>query len=141
MDNKIRPVSERGAPSQRKHLRMWLPAIIYIAFILVMAAQPAPRLPRIKHSDKYAHACAYGILAVLSYRPFLRTGWQRPVLMTVLLGAAVGMADEGIQWLGKVRSADWHDLFADLAGVAVGALVIRRFTKPGRGPVSRSEAR
>ncbi|MHB8844632.1 MAG: VanZ family protein [Nitrospirota bacterium] len=142
MNDKVRPASERGAgPSQREHLRTWLPAVIYIALILIMAAQPAPRLPRVKNADKYAHACAYGILAVLSYRPFFRTGWRRPVLMTVLLGAAVGMADEGIQWLGNVRSADGYDLLADLAGVAVGALVIRRFIKPDRSPVSKSEVR
>lgn len=115
--------------------------MIYIALILVMATQPAPGLPRVKQADKFAHACAYGILAVLSYRPFLRTGRSRPGLRTVLLGVAVGMADEGIQWLGKVRSADWYDLVADIAGVAAGALVINGFLRLGRSATSGNDER
>jgi VanZ family protein len=119
---------------------MWMPVVMYIVLIMVMAARPAPQLPRFKHVDKYVHACAYGILAFLSYRPFLRTGWRRPVLMTLMLGLAVGIADEGIQALGNVRSSDRYDLVADFMGAAVGALMISRLVKPGGG-ASTNEAR
>jgi VanZ family protein len=120
---------------------MWLPVVIYIVMIMFMAAQPSPNLPRVKYADKFAHACAYGILGILSYRPFLGTGSRRPVLMTMILGFAVGIADEGIQLLGRVRTADRYDLLADLMGAAVGALVISRLSKPCGGADSRNEAR
>lgn len=115
--------------------------MLYIALILVMAAQPAPSLPHVKHVDKYVHACAYGILAALLYRPYLRMGWRRPGLMTVVLAAAVGMADEGIQALGRVRTPDLFDLLADLAGALVGTLLISRFMNTGRMRSSRRETR
>jgi VanZ family protein len=143
MDQPIKrkaPQASSFSHSQYQYICMWLLVVIYIVLIMVMAVRPAPRLPHLKHADKYVHACAYSILAFLSYRPFLKTGWRRPVLMTVTLGLAVGIADEGIQALGNVRSSDRYDLLADFVGAAVGALMSSRFIKPGEG-VPRNEAR
>lgn len=120
-------------------LRTWLPTAIYIILIMVMALRPSPKLPHIRHIDKYLHALAYAVLAVLSYRAFVRTGCRRPFLLTFLLGLAVGMADEGIQALGRVRRADRYDLMADLIGTVIGALIISRFLKPANDAMQRKE--
>jgi VanZ family protein len=108
----------------------WLPTAVYIILIIAMAFLPSPRLPHIRHIDKYLHAAAYAVLAVLAYRAFIRSGSIRPILVTFLLGLSVGMADEGIQALGRMRRADRYDLMADLVGTAVGALVMSWYLRP-----------
>ena len=108
----------------------WLPTAVYIMLIMVMALRPSPRLPHIRHIDKYLHAAAYAVLAILSYRAFVRSGSIRPVLVTLLLGLAVGLADEGVQAFGRMRRADRYDLMADLVGTAVGAIVMSWYLRP-----------
>ncbi len=114
-------------------LRTWAPTVVYIILIMVMASRPAPRLPHVKHIDKYFHAIAYGILAVLSYRSFARTGFRRAAVMTLILGTLVGMADEGIQFLSGLRTASRYDFMADVTGVVIGTLVVLWCRRPKTG--------
>ena len=105
-------------------IRFWAPTVFYVVLIIVMAARPAPRFPRISHIDKYFHFLAYGVLAVLSYRSFADTGFRRAAIMTLILGTMVGMADEGIQSLSSLRDASRYDLMADVVGVIIGTLAV-----------------
>ena len=74
----------------------WLPAIIYIAFIMIMAIQSVPRLPG-RHTDKAAHFFAYGVLSALAYRPLHRTGHANPLIGALFLSMFIGVLDETIQ--------------------------------------------
>jgi len=113
----------------------WSPTAFYIVLIMVMAARPSPKLPHIKHIDKYFHAIAYGVLAVLSYRSFALTGFRYAAVMTLILGTLVGTADEGIQFLSRLRTASRYDLTADVIGVFICTLLMwwcrRLRTGPG----------
>jgi len=115
-------------------IRSWAPTVLYIVLIMVMAARPAPKLPHIKHIDKYFHALAYGVLAVLSYRSFAGTGFRHAAVMTLVLGTLVGMADEGIQFLNRFRTASRYDLMADVIGVVLGILAVVWCRRPMTGP-------
>lgn len=125
----------REGTARREVLRTWLPTAIYIILILTMALRPSPRLPPIRHIDKYLHAAAYAVLALLAYHALVRSGCRHPLILTLLLGLAVGMADEGVQALGRVRRADRYDLLADLVGTAIGALIISRSLMRAQGSV------
>jgi len=115
-------------------IRAWAPTAFYIVLIIVMATRPSPKLPPIKHIDKYFHALAYGILAVLSYRSFAWTGFRRVAVMTLILGSSVGMVDEGIQFLSRLRTASRYDLMADVIGVVIGTLILLGCRRLKAGP-------
>jgi len=125
----------------REYLGTWLPTAVYILLIMIMAVIPSPKLPPIRHIDKYLHALAYGILAILSYRSFVRTGFRRAAVSTFLLGIAVGMSDEGVQALGRVRTADRYDLVADAIGTIIGTLIIAVFLRPASRSASPGSQR
>ena len=110
-------------------MRRWAPTVLYIVMIMVMAARPAPKLPHLKHVDKYLHALAYGILAVLSFRSFSGTGFGHVAVLTLSMGILVGLADEGIQLLSRMRTASLYDLLADVIGVSVGILASMVYRK------------
>ena len=119
---------------RRQLLWAWLPTALYGGLILFFALQPAPRLPRIKHVDKYAHVVLYGILSLLAYRSLLRSAVRMPSVHAVLIALAVGMADEGVQFLGGVRTADRYDLLADGIGAVLAmtaAVLVRTMGRTG----------
>ncbi len=128
---------ERPAPAGRTVrilLRTWLPVLLYVAAIMVMAVQPVPKLLRLKHLDKIVHIALYGFLACLAFRSFLQSGARRPGLLAVLLAVAVGAAEEGLQGLAGRRNADRYDIVADALGAvtAVIAVTVHRRTERGR---------
>lgn len=110
----------------------WLPTAVYGGFILFWALQPAPRLPRIKHVDKYVHMIVYGVLSVLAYRSLVRSQFRFPAAHALWIALAVGMADEGIQFLGDVRTADRFDVLADGAGALLAMMTVLLFRRKGR---------
>jgi len=113
----------------REHLSTWQPTAVSIVLIMVM--RPSPKLPHIRHVDKYLHALASGILAVLSCRSSVKTGVRSGALSTFLLGLVVGMSYEGGQALGRVRTADRYDLVADEIGTIIGMLIFALSLRPG----------
>jgi VanZ family protein len=120
-------------------LRTWLPTVLFILLIMVLSFQPLPRLPRISQVDKYLHLGVYGLLAVLSARSFSRTGMRHAFVMAFLLTVAVGFADEGIQSLGTVRTADRYDLLADAGGGIIALLLVQVFRRRGSAHSSEQE--
>ena len=109
----------------------WLPAIIYIAFIMIMAIQSVPKLPG-RHTDKVSHFLAYGILSALAYRPLYRTGHANPLIGALFLSLFIGVLDETIQSFMPYRSASFADLAADGLGAFTVTVLCRRTA--GRKP-------
>jgi VanZ family protein len=114
--------NERAGLPHGKKILPWLPTGFYIALIIVMASRPAPKMPGLMHSDKILHGIAYCVLAVLSHHSFRKSRFVHPGMLTILLAAAVGLADETVQYLSRVRSADLYDLLADVIGAGVGVI-------------------
>jgi VanZ family protein len=110
----------------------WLPTALYGGFILLWALQPAPRLPRIKHVDKYVHMIVYGVLSVLAYRSLVRSRFRFPAANALWIALAVGVADEGMQLLGGVRTADRLDVLADGTGAVLAMMVVLLFRRKSR---------
>jgi VanZ family protein len=132
----------RGAgPATKAILRIWLPTAIYVILIMVLALRPSPRLPSLRNIDKYAHAAAYAVLGFFAYHAVIRSSFNRPVILTLLLALVVGLADECLQALSGVRTADRYDLMADLIGVAVGVVFVSRFLKPEKNVARRTGPR
>lgn len=119
----------------------WLPTALYGGFILLWALQPAPRLPRIKHVDKYVHMLVYGILSGLAYRSLVRSGIRCPAAHAIGIALVVGMADEGMQFLGGVRTADRLDVLADGAGALLAMTAVSLFRQRERDPGSDGTGR
>lgn len=108
-----------------KILLRFLPAFLWLVFIVVACLMPGDDLPvgklfAIPHFDKVVHFGMYFVLAILLVFPFqsvrLPVGWSL-LLATLLIGGAI----EILQFLvTSERSASWGDLAADMAGAMAG---------------------
>jgi len=87
----------------------------WMGVILVLSALP-PSMGG--QGGAAGHLLGYGILAL-----FLRR-W-RGLWPAALLGWGYGFLIEGLQWALPYRSAEWIDLAANAAGVAIGLAVDR----------------
>ncbi len=72
-------------------------------------------------NDKVEHGLAYAVLALF---PMLHERARRAAVILVLM-AAMGVLLEFGQLYSPGRSYDTHDMMADFAGVAVGAVIGR----------------
>ena len=104
-------------------LRLWLPALVYAAAIVVVSSLPNPPMPD-GISDKSGHGAAYCGLALAVLRAMAGGEWGGVSAGTSLAAAALttafGASDELHQMFVPGRSADVHDLLADATGAAVG---------------------
>jgi len=85
--------------------------------------------------DKYAHVLLYGILTVLASRSLVGSNVRRPAMHAFWIAVAIGIADEGLQSLGGVRTADRFDLLADAVGAAIaisGTALLRSMRERSR---------
>lgn len=81
-----------------------------------------PWFPQI---DKLQHAGAFFVLSFWFFALVERRAYLRVTLVMIAVGAGIEVA-QGVMALG--RSAEWLDLFADVAGVlmALGVSLLRR---------------
>jgi len=122
----------------KRFLSRWLPFIVYCTLIVWLSLTPAP--PTIDDAffgwDKFQHAAAYGVLALLAFRAFgddpdaVKWRWLKAVVGTVCIGGLLEIA-QGL--FTKTRTAEFDDLLADLigAGGAYLATLMYRFIMPG----------
>ena len=106
-----------------------------VLFYLSSESDPAPYIPPIRFFDKVQHFGYFfgggGLLSAFLYclapeKPH----WRRMLLITVLVIAVVGTADEFHQSFTPGRSGnDPFDLTADVLGGLCGSLVFRRLHK------------
>ena len=101
----------------------WTLGGLLLALISVLSLIPlqGPQLG-IENADKLNHAFAYVLLTTL-FGQLTHPDWRgRARLLGALL--AYGICIEGLQSLTRYRSAEWHDLLANLCGMLVGVLLL-----------------
>jgi VanZ family protein len=111
----------------RGWIAAWLPAALWASLIFVLSSIPGTSIPHvaIPASDKIAHAFVYAILGAFCFRgarqTLTETGF-RAALLATLIATLYGISDELHQLFTPQRSADWHDVVADMVGGALGAV-------------------
>lgn len=139
-------MTPRGPSRVGAFVRYWLPAIAYISLIFSVSSVRGPDLPGgFPNMDKLAHLLEYSLLGLLLGRAirFTMSGHGRTAAMvaTVLLGAAIGLADELYQRRIPGRSSDVKDWIVDVLAV-LGAVLFtqwvgtRRVRRPADRPAS-----
>ncbi len=98
---------------------------------------------RLRHAPEEAlHFVEYGVLGLLLYRALRHHIADRAVFpAAVLLGAAFGLVDEGVQWLVPGRFWDLRDVFVDGLAVTLALVALAGGQRPpelARGPDPRS---
>lgn len=96
--------------------------LLALLLVVITALALVPDPPRSLSTgwDKSNHMLAFAALAFTGVRAHWRLPRQWPRLIGLLL--AYGVALEIAQHFLPPRSADWHDVVADGAGVALGLL-------------------
>lgn len=85
------------------------------------AVSPVPALPPGAPSDKVQHIIAFTVLSGLAVAAYPRAAWQRLLIGLIGFGALI----ECVQAIPVLqRSAEWMDLLADSAAVAVSLVLI-----------------
>lgn len=112
--------------SLRQLLGVWVPVLLYVAFILWLSSAPRP-IPGIRYfpwMDKVVHVVEYGPLGGLLARAWRRSSPSWPwrwVQGFGFLGAAlVGFIDERLQASVPGRISSPWDLVMDLLGAGLG---------------------
>ncbi len=107
----------------------WLLIACYVAGVLALGLTPMPPvdlggtwLPQ----DKLGHLVVFGGFAAL-VTAVLRG--RRRALIGALSATALGGALELLQALTPYRSAEWLDLLADAVGAALGAGLVRAWSR------------
>lgn len=101
--------------------RRWAFWLCMAAVLTLCLMPPAQHLPSTGW-DKANHALGFAVLAVLGLLAYpARTA--RMLLGLLAFGAAI----EVLQSLTGYRTAEWLDLLADAAGLAIGWQLARRF--------------
>jgi VanZ family protein len=135
MTNQIHPHSTKSKPLIM--LKYWGPVVLYALAIVYLSSQsyPAQQLPSFifSVSDKFLHACEYGVLGILLYRAFKHTTPNaRSMGLAIICVIAFGISDEVHQWFVPQREADILDVVADTFGAAFLILGWVLITEKGR---------
>ena len=140
MAQRTDPDTNTARPSRRRiyRRRVWWAWVGYwiILFIATHLPKPPAVLPQVDHVDKGAHFALYAGLCLLggySHRLRYHRFSVAALVTWAFIYMAYGAADEWLQ--GAVgRTPSFWDWLADVAGVALGTLVLFHY----RGKVSPS---
>lgn len=112
------PIDE--ATAARRLARFAFLAILFGIFVL--GSHPAAGHLFLPPWDKLAHVVLFAVIAAT-----IATAWPRLHWVSVLaIGLLIGFADEIHQIFVPERHPGWDDGLADLAGLALGLLLIAR---------------
>ena len=115
------------APALRR-VALWGPVVLVMALIYFASALSDPGAPPGGLSDKAAHFIAYGSLGAALIRALAggRSAGMTStrVLAATLIATAYGLSDEFHQRFVPGRTADWMDVWADVAGGFAGACAL-----------------
>lgn len=119
------------------HPLRWLLALGYAAAIHIHTATGTlnPSAPLPYETDKIVHACQFGLLAWLLWRPwrekFPNQDGREACVLIFAFAALNAAADELHQAFIPAREAAWGDFAADAAGAGI-ALACRLFMEKAR---------
>lgn len=101
-----------------RHWRFWyVVGAVLVLVVVVASLVPGKDLPRLGINDKIEHITAYLGLSLWFGGLVVPRRYGLLGLALLLLGGGIEIA-QGLMGLG--RQADWHDFYADAAGVIVG---------------------
>jgi VanZ family protein len=108
-------------------LFLWLPVVVYVAFIFWLSSAPraAPSFLDWPGGDKAFHTVEYAGLGALILRALNGSWpngyrWLYLVLAGAIIAAVVGGLDEYVQQFTPTRSSSILDWSADLIGAMMG---------------------
>ena len=108
--------------------RLWIClGVLLLLAITVVCLVPGKDLPKVGLSDKIEHAIAFGALAFWFGSIVVRPDLLWVGIAVVVFGGLIELV-QGAMGLG--READWRDLAADTAGVAL--VLVLALTPLGR---------
>ena len=124
----------RRDSGDRLNVRRWLPPLLWAGVILIGTSLPGSLVPReVSAFDKALHFTVYAILAVLLTKQISEvTGRWRAAMLSIVLIATFGAADEWHQGFILGRSQELADWRADTMGAALGALAVAAMRRTGR---------
>ncbi|GLK61324.1 VanZ family protein [Azotobacter vinelandii] len=114
------PDGKPAAPVARLPGRLLLWRLAFLAClvaVLVLALAKDTSPPLDTGWDKSNHLLAFGVLGLLGRLGFPARRYLVPSGLFLY-----GIVIEALQALSGYRSAEYHDLFADLLGIALGSL-------------------
>jgi VanZ family protein len=115
---KITKIDVRGA------IIFWAITFCYMGLIFFVSSRNSINLPELTMGfDKVLHACAYMVLAFLSYISINKSGIKKYVFIAAFLFTSIyGITDEFHQSFVPGRDSSIGDLIADFSGALLGCL-------------------
>ena len=109
--------------------------LLYMAAVLYLCLAKPEDLPQTElylfgiPLDKAAHFLMFLPFPILAYSPLWkrdRKAWTVIAILIIVLGIGVGLAflTEHLQALTQYRSSDIKDIYADMAGLAAGSIIV-----------------
>ena len=109
--------------------------LLYMAAVLYLCLAKPEDLPQTElylfgiPLDKAAHFLMFLPFPILAYSTLWkrdRKAWTDIAIVIIVLGIGVGLAflTEHLQALTQYRSSDIKDIYADMAGLAAGSIIV-----------------
>ena len=115
---KTREIDVRGA------IIFWIITVCYMGSIYFISSKNNIDIPALTIGfDKVLHACAYMVLAFLSYISINKSGINKYIFITAFIFTCIyGITDELHQSFVPGRDSSAGDLIADFSGALLGCL-------------------
>jgi hypothetical protein len=114
----------------RNFFFFWLPPLIWAYVIFYISSGSVPKAGDTFWVDfvikKSAHMLEYGIFAILFYRAFINTGWdkKKAFILTLLLAVLYGSTDELHQFFTPGRESRLRDVIFDTIGAGAAIYIV-----------------
>lgn len=103
-----------------------LPAFLWSVMILYVTLIPGKDVPEVNISDKLIHFGVFAGLLTLTYSGLLKEGIGSPLRKAIIYSLLMGIVTECLQMFIPGRSFSYFDLIANIAGILVPVLFIRK---------------
>ncbi|CAN5544006.1 hypothetical protein BH10PLA1_BH10PLA1_17760 [soil metagenome] len=103
---------------------IWAVTIVYWLAIFTLTHLPPSKLPPVPVNDKVEHMTAFGLLGIFLFAALQTTRLRRGQAVALLIAIVMfyAVVDELLQ-VPVGRTCDIHDIYADLAGLAMAVVM------------------